>query len=65
MGTRFFLYYGSHQIGVARVLSDHAIFAYLMDVFIHEDYRGRGLGKWLIETIHSHPDIKKTCVVGC
>jgi GNAT superfamily N-acetyltransferase len=41
----FGLYDGSRQIGVARVLSDTAIFAYLMDVFVHEDYRGRGLGK--------------------
>lgn len=54
----FGLYHGPRQIGVARVLSDHAIFAYLMDVFVHEDYRGRGLGKWLIETILSHPELK-------
>jgi GNAT superfamily N-acetyltransferase len=43
---------------VARVLSDFAIFAYLMDVFIQEDYRGRGLGKWLLETIFEYPDLK-------
>jgi GNAT superfamily N-acetyltransferase len=54
----FGMYAGSRQIGVARVLSDHAIFAYLMDVFIHEDYRGRGLGKWLIETTFEYPDFK-------
>ena len=54
----FGLYNGSRQIGVARVLSDYAIFAYLMDVFVHEDYRGRGLGKWLIETIFEYPDLK-------
>lgn len=54
----FGLYDGSRQIGVARVLSDQAVFAYLMDVFIHEDYRGRGLGKWLVETILSHPDVR-------
>ncbi len=54
----FGLYDGSRQIGVARVLSDRAVFAYLMDVFIHEDYRGRGLGKWLVETVLSHPDVK-------
>jgi GNAT superfamily N-acetyltransferase len=54
----FGLYDGSRQIGVARVLSDYAIFAYLMDVFVHEDYRGRGLGKWLVETVLSHPDVK-------
>ena len=54
----FGLYAGSRQIGVARVVSDTVIFAYLMDVFIHEEYRGRGLGKWLVETIFSHPDLK-------
>ena len=54
----FGLYDGSRQIGVARVVSDTAIFAYLMDVFIHEEYRGRGLGKWLVETIFAHPDLK-------
>ncbi len=54
----FGLYDGSRQVGVARVLSDFAIFAYLMDVFIHEDYRGRGLGKWLLETIIEYPDLK-------
>ncbi len=54
----FGLYDGSRQIGVARVLSDTAIFAYLMDVFVHEDYRARGLGKWLLETILEHPDLK-------
>ena len=54
----FGLYDGSRQIGVARVLSDTAIFAYLMDVFVHEDYRARGLGKWLLETIFEHPDLK-------
>jgi GNAT superfamily N-acetyltransferase len=54
----FGLYDGSRQIGVARVLSDFAIFAYLMDVFVHEDYRGRGLGKWLLETIFEYPELK-------
>ena len=54
----FGLYEGSRQIGMARVLSDGAVFAYLMDVFVHEDYRGRGLGKWLVETVLAHPDVK-------
>ncbi len=54
----FGVYEGSRQIGVARVVSDYSIFAYLCDVFIHEDYRGHGLGKWLMQTIFSHPDLK-------
>ena len=54
----FGLYDGERQIGLARVISDYAIFAYLCDVFIHEDYRADGLGKWLMQTIHSHPDLQ-------
>jgi len=41
------------------VVSDYSIFAYLCDVFIHEDYRLRGLGKWLIQTILEHPDLRE------
>ncbi len=54
----FGLYDGDKQIGLARIVSDYAIFAYLCDVFIHEDYRARGLGKWLMQTVHSHPDLQ-------
>jgi len=54
----FGLYDGSRQIGLARVVSDYTTFAWLCDVFIHEDYRGHDLGKWLLETVHSHPDLQ-------
>ena len=54
----FGLYGGSRQIGLARVVSDYTTFAWLCDVFIHEDYRGQGLGKWLLETVHSHPELQ-------
>ena len=54
----FGLFDGSRQIGLARVVSDYTTFAWLCDVFIHEDYRGQGLGKWLMETVHSHPDLQ-------
>ena len=54
----FGLYDGSRQIGLARVISDYAIFAYLCDLIVHEEYRGRGLGTWLLESIHSHPDLQ-------
>lgn len=53
----FGVYDGNKQIGLARVVSDYSIFAYLCDVFIHEDYRAHGLGKWLIQTILEHPDL--------
>ena len=54
----FGLYDGDKQIGIARIVSDYAIFAYLCDVFIHEEYRARGLGKWLMETVKTHPDLQ-------
>ena len=50
----FGLYDDGKQIGLARVVSDYAVFAYLCDVFIREEYRAHGLGKWLIETAMSH-----------
>ena len=54
----FGLYDGDKQIGLARVVSDYAVFAYLCDVFIHEEYRAQGLGKWLMQTVMSHPDLQ-------
>src|SRR4026209_85489 len=54
----FGLFDAGKQIGLARVVSDYAVFAYLCDVFIHEEYRAHGLGKWLIETVMNHPDLQ-------
>jgi GNAT superfamily N-acetyltransferase len=47
----FGLYDQTRQIGFARVITDMATFAYLCDVFIDEQYRGQGLGKWLMQTV--------------
>ena len=55
----FGIYAGSRQIGMARVVTDYSIFAYLCDVFIHEDYRGNGLGKWLMQSVLDHPQLKQ------
>ena len=46
------------QIAFARVVSDHATFAYLMDVFVLPDYRGRGYSRSLIEAVQNHPDLQ-------
>ena len=54
----FGIYEDRRQIGMARIITDFCIFAYLCDVFIHEDYRGHGLGKWLMQSILEHPDLK-------
>ena len=45
-------------IGFARVLTDYAVFGYIMDVFILEDYRKQGLGKQLMDSIMQHPDLQ-------
>ncbi|MGC4101341.1 GNAT family N-acetyltransferase [Ferruginibacter sp.] len=45
------------QVGFARVITDKATFGYLADVFILPAYRGRGLSKWLMEEITTHPDL--------
>lgn len=54
----FGIYQGEHQIGFARVVSDLATFAYLGDVFVLEAFRGRGLSKWLMETVVEYPDLQ-------
>jgi GNAT superfamily N-acetyltransferase len=46
------------QVGFARVVSDFATVAYLGDVFILETHRGRGLSKWLMESITQHPALQ-------
>jgi GNAT superfamily N-acetyltransferase len=54
----FGLYDNDRQIGFARVITDYATFAYLADVFVLEDARGAGLGKWLVAAIISHPELQ-------
>jgi GNAT superfamily N-acetyltransferase len=49
------LYRGQTQVGLARVISDFAVFAYLCDVYILEEHRGQGLGKWLIDVMLHDP----------
>jgi GNAT superfamily N-acetyltransferase len=45
------IYDGDKQIGFARIVTDWASIYYLCDVFIDEEYRGKGLGKRLVEVI--------------
>ena len=52
------VYKGENQIGFARVVTDYATFAYLGDVYILEEFRGRGLSKWLMEVIINYPDLQ-------
>jgi len=45
------------QVGLARVVTDHATFAYLCDVYVLEAHRGQGLGKRLMRAVMAHPAI--------
>jgi GNAT superfamily N-acetyltransferase len=54
----FGVYKDTQQIGFARLVTDYTTFAYLADVFVLEEYRGQGLGKWLMEVIIHHPDLQ-------
>jgi GNAT superfamily N-acetyltransferase len=54
----FGLFADEGQVGFARVVTDYATFAYLADVFVLESYRGRGLGKWMMEVVFSHPELR-------
>ncbi|MEO5860252.1 MAG: GNAT family N-acetyltransferase [Pyrinomonadaceae bacterium] len=54
----FGLYRGENLIGFARVVSDKATFAYLGDVFVLSEYRGKGLSKWLMQVIVDHSELQ-------
>ena len=54
----FGVYLGREQVGFARVITDRASFAYLADVYVLEEHRGKGLAKWLMEFILAHPDLQ-------
>jgi GNAT superfamily N-acetyltransferase len=46
------------QVGYARAITDRATFAYLADVFVLPEYRGRGLAGFLMECITAHPELQ-------
>jgi GNAT superfamily N-acetyltransferase len=54
----FSLFAGDRQIGFARVITDCATFGYLADVYVLEEFRGRGLGRWLLDTVMAHPELQ-------
>lgn len=54
----FSLYHHERQVGVARVVTDYATFAYLCDVCIEKAYRGQGLGRWLMECIMAYSQLQ-------
>jgi GNAT superfamily N-acetyltransferase len=45
-------------IGFGRVVTDRATFAYIGDVFVKSEYRGRGIGKLLMQAMIDHPELQ-------
>ena len=54
----FGLYAAGGQVGFARVITDHATYAYIADVFVLEEHRGRKLAVWLMECVAAHPRLQ-------
>jgi predicted GNAT family acetyltransferase len=51
----FGIYLDEEQIGFARVITDYVVFAYVMDVFITEEHRGKGYSSILVSTMMEEP----------
>jgi GNAT superfamily N-acetyltransferase len=54
----FGVYRVGRQVAFARVVSDRAVFAYLMDVFVVPECRGHGISKALMRAVLDHPDLQ-------
>jgi GNAT superfamily N-acetyltransferase len=53
----FGVYLHRHQIGFGRIVTDRAVYGYIADVFVLPEWRGRGIGKALMQTMLQHPDV--------
>jgi ribosomal protein S18 acetylase RimI-like enzyme len=58
----FGMFRAGAQVGFARIVTDSATFAYICDVFVAPELRGRGLGKWMMECVLAHP-VLQTCTL--
>lgn len=54
----FGAFLGSSQVGFARVVTDFVTIAYVADVFVVPEHRGRGVSKLLLRTILAHPELQ-------
>lgn len=59
----FVLLRDNAQVGFARAVTDHTVFSWIADLVIAPQYRQKGLGKWVMECIVTHPAIKNTQMV--
>ena len=54
----FAVFSGKDQAAFARVVTDYAVFAYVGDVFVVNEHRGRGVAKLIMEAIRTHPRLQ-------
>ena len=54
----FGIFHHERQIAFARVITDYATYGYLADVYVLEEYRKRGLSKWMMQCIMEHPQLQ-------
>ena len=55
----FGVFFRGEQVAFARVVTDRATFAYLADVYVLEEHRGKKLATWMMQTIVSHPELQR------
>jgi len=57
-------YRGGAQVGFARMITDHATFAWLADVWVDESVRGEGIGRRMVQWFLDHPDFSDLRRIG-
>ena len=56
----------AHQVGVVRVVTDHALFSSITDVYVHPQHRNRGVGFMLMQEAVVHDSVRRTfCILQC
>jgi GNAT superfamily N-acetyltransferase len=58
------VYAGAVQVGFSRMITDHATFAWLADVFVDEGMRGRGIGRGMVRWFIDHPSFQGVRRIG-
>ena len=53
----FSIFRGDELVGFVRAITDGITYAVVLDMIIREDYRGQGLGKWLMQCLDEHPEV--------
>jgi GNAT superfamily N-acetyltransferase len=53
------IYREGAQVAFARVITDHATFAHLSDVYVLEEHQGRGLASAMLRYFDAHPGLQR------